>query len=125
MWNLPSVCVCVCVCVCVTLCSPMDCIPPGSSVHGIFQARILEWVAMSSSRGSPPPRDQSLACCIFTTSATWEAAESSWTRDQTPVPCISGQILIRCTTREGWAATTLLNLFACLLPVISSHTYPN
>ena len=37
---------------CPTLCDPMDCSPPGSSVHGILQARILEWVAMPSSRGS-------------------------------------------------------------------------
>ena len=36
---------------------PHGCSPPGSSVHGIFQARVLEWVAMPSSRGSPPPRD--------------------------------------------------------------------
>ena len=42
---------------CPTLCDPMDCSPPGSSVHGIFQARILEWVAISFSRGSSPPRD--------------------------------------------------------------------
>ena len=41
-----------------TLCDPMDCSPPGSSVHGILQARILEWVAMPSSRGSSQPRDQ-------------------------------------------------------------------
>ena len=39
-----------------TLCGPMDCSPPGSSVHGILQARILEWVAMPSSRGSSRPR---------------------------------------------------------------------
>ena len=37
---------------CPTLCYPMDCSPPGSSVHGILQARILEWVAMTSFRGS-------------------------------------------------------------------------
>ena len=37
---------------CTTLCDPMDCNPPGSSVHGISQAKILEWVAISSSRGS-------------------------------------------------------------------------
>ena len=43
---------------CPTLCNPMDCSPPGSSVHGISQARILEWVAMSFSRGSSPPRDK-------------------------------------------------------------------
>ena len=41
-----------------TLCDPMDCSPPGSSVHGILQARILEWVAISFSRGSSWPRDQ-------------------------------------------------------------------
>ena len=39
-------------------CDPMDCSPPGSAVCGIFQARILEWVAISSSRGSSWPRDQ-------------------------------------------------------------------
>ena len=43
---------------CLTLCDPMDCSPPGSSVHGILQARILEWIAMPSSRGSSQPRDR-------------------------------------------------------------------
>ena len=59
------VCVCVCVCVCLqllqscpTLCDRMNCSPPGSSVHGILQAIILEWVAMLSSRGSSQPRDR-------------------------------------------------------------------
>ena len=42
---------------CLTLCNPMDCSPPGSSVHGILQAGILEWVAMPSFRGSSQPRD--------------------------------------------------------------------
>ena len=37
---------------CVTLCEPMDCNSPGSSVHGIFQARILEWIAIPFSRGT-------------------------------------------------------------------------
>ena len=46
---------------CPTLCNPMDCSPSGSSVHGIFQARILEWIAISYSRGSFQPRDQTLA----------------------------------------------------------------
>ena len=41
---------------CPTLCNPMDCSPPGSSVHGISKARMLEWVAMPSSRGSSQPR---------------------------------------------------------------------
>ena len=40
-----------------TLCNPMDCSPPGSSLHGILQARILEWISNSFSRGSSQPRD--------------------------------------------------------------------
>ena len=42
---------------CLTLCNPMDCSLPGSSIQGIFQARILEWVVISFSRRSPQPRD--------------------------------------------------------------------
>ena len=42
---------------CPTFYNLMDCSPPGSSVHGIFQARMLGWVAISSSRGSPQARD--------------------------------------------------------------------
>ena len=49
---------------CLTLCDPMDCSPPGFSVHGIFQARILEWVAISYSRGSSQPRDRTQVSCI-------------------------------------------------------------
>ena len=45
---------------CLTLCNPMDCSLPGSSTHGIFQARILEWVANSFSRGTSQPRDWTL-----------------------------------------------------------------
>ena len=49
-----------------TLCNPMDYNLPGSSVQGILQARILEWVAMSSSRGSSQPRDQiNLPLCLL------------------------------------------------------------
>ena len=43
---------------CPTLCNPMDCSLQGSSVHGIFQARVLEWVAIAFSRGSSWPRDR-------------------------------------------------------------------
>ena len=42
---------------CLTLCDPMDCSPPGSSVHGTSQARLLEWVVIFFSRGSSQPRD--------------------------------------------------------------------
>ena len=49
---------------CPTLCNPMYCSPPGSSVHGISQARILEWVAILFSRGPSWPRDQICISCI-------------------------------------------------------------
>ena len=65
---------------CPTLCNPVDCGPPGSSVHGILQTRILGWVAMPSSRVSSQPRDRpvslmspALASRFFTTSTTWKA----------------------------------------------------
>ena len=49
---------------CPALCDPLDCSPPGSSVHGILQARTLEWVATPSSRGASQPRDQTRMFCI-------------------------------------------------------------
>ena len=61
----------------LTLCDPMYWSPPGSSVHGILKARILEWVAVSFSRGSSQPRDQTqvsrIAGRLFTIGATREA----------------------------------------------------
>ena len=62
---------------CLTLCDPLSCSLPGSSVHGISQARILEWVAVSFSRGS------------------------SWPRDRTYVSCITGRFFIVWATREA------------------------
>ena len=65
---LLSLCVCVCVCsvaqLCLTLRNPMECSPPGSSVHKIFQARKLEWVAILPSRRSSQPRDQTRVSCV-------------------------------------------------------------
>ena len=49
---------------CLTLCDPVDCSLPDSSVHGILQARIVEWVDMLSSRGSSQPMDQTQVSCI-------------------------------------------------------------
>ena len=63
----------------LTLCNPMDCSPPASSVHGILQARTLEWVVISFSRGSSWPRDWTLIFYVSCTgrqilnhAATWE-----------------------------------------------------
>ena len=63
---------------CLTLCDPTDGSPPGSSVHGILQARILGWVAIFFSRGS------------------------SWFKDQTQVSCMSGRFFTVWATREAW-----------------------
>ena len=49
---------------CLTLCHPRDCSPPGSSVQGILQARILEWVSMLSSRVSSQPGDRTCISCV-------------------------------------------------------------
>ena len=69
---------------CLILCNSLDYSPSGSSVHVIFQARILEWVAISSSRSSSLPRDRTLI---------------SW------VSCIDRQILYHCTTWEASGTT--------------------
>ena len=63
---------------CLTLCDPMDCSLPGSSVNGIFHATVLEWVAISFSRGS------------------------CWPRDWTQVSCIVGRCFTIWATREVW-----------------------
>ena len=73
---------------CLTLCDPMDCSPPGSSVHGILQSRILEWILFLEnifypfSRGSSWPRNRTGVSCItggfFTIWATREAPAAPW-----------------------------------------------
>ena len=90
---------------CLTLCDPMD-----YTVQGILQARILEWVAFPSSRGTSQPRNRTqvshIAGELFTNWAMREAlvalrhVESSQTRDWTCVSCIGRRILTHCTTRE-------------------------
>ena len=60
----PTVCKVLVTQSCLTLYNPMDCSPAGSSIHGILQARILEWVAIPFSRGSFQPRDQIKVSCI-------------------------------------------------------------
>ena len=78
---------------CLTLWDPMNYSPPGSSVHGILQGKILEWVAMPSSRGSSQPRGQTHVSCVSCTGrqvlylwATW-----SWPSDSSTALSISTQ----------------------------------
>ena len=68
---------------CPTLCDPMDCSPPGSCVHEIFQARILEWVAISFSRGSSQSRDRTQVSCTAGRFFTdWATREAQWLVNQ-------------------------------------------
>ena len=75
---------------CPTLCDPMDCSLPGSTIHEIFQARILEWVAISFYRGSFQPRDCTWVSCIigrcFTVWASREVyvkySKNEWNREK-------------------------------------------
>ena len=64
---------------CPTLCDPVDCSLPGSSVHGIFQAIVLEWIAISFSSGSSQPRDWTQVSCIVVRRFTiWATREVDW-----------------------------------------------
>ena len=115
--NVNSLCACVCaksLQSCLTLCDPMNCSLRGSSVHGILQARMLEWVAMPSSRVLPNSgirptslASPALAGGFFTTNATWEAhmfyvrAFFLACRDQTKM------------IRRGKAAKTVSPLTSC------------
>ena len=90
----------------VWLCHTMDCSLPCSSLRGILQARILEWIAVSFSRGSSQPRDQTQVSCVArwilyhlshqgsSRILEWEAYPfsrgSSWPRNWTGVSCIAG-----------------------------------
>ena len=75
-WDL--FCVCVCAQLYPTLFHPMDCSLPDSSVHGIFQARILQWVAISSSRGSSLPWDGTPVSCISCNAGRFFLPLSHW-----------------------------------------------
>ena len=81
--NLAREFVCVCAQWRPTLCNPMDCCPPGSSEHRIFQARILEWLAISYSRGSSQPTQVSNPHLLYWQVdsyhwATWEALSTEF-----------------------------------------------
>ena len=69
---------------CRTVCGPMDYSPPGSSVHGILQTRILEWVAVSFSRGSSQPRDRTRVSCI---AGRFFFFFYSLSHQESPLPC--------------------------------------
>ena len=98
---------------CPTLFDPMDCGPPGFSVHGILQARILEWVTISSPKGSFPPRSQIWVSCITGRFFTdWVKRES-----QTDLLEESARFLMKGTlvlqARYYWAYSQSTSIFLC------------
>ena len=80
---------------CPTLCDPMDCSLSGFSIHGIFQARVPEWVSISFS------------------------SRSSWPRDQTPVSCIAGRCFTLSATRE---APGIVQSLSCVQLLVTPWT---
>ena len=109
---------CVCCQLCLTLCDPIDCSPPGSSVHGISQARILEWVAISFSRGSSWPsllhllHWQADALSLFHPGSP----EPSYTKSSYPEGTMLKRLhrpqraRERCLRRTGWPVFSYLRL---------------
>ena len=87
---------------CPTLHDPMDCSPPSFSVHGIFQARILEWVAISKSKGSSWHRDWSCVSCV-----------SNWQVGSSPLTLPKSEVAQSCPT--------LWDPLDCSLPGSSVH----
>ena len=106
---------------CPTLCNPMDCRLPRSSLHGISQARILEWVAISFSRLSSQPRDRSWVSCIsgrfFTIWATREALRSA---DNTTVMAESEEELKSLSVK--WSSNAVQ--CSASLSVVSDSLWP-
>ena len=94
---------------CPALCDPMDYSRPGSSVHGIHQARILEWVAVPSSRGSSQPRDRTCISCLL----HWQMGSSPLAPPGKPCGRLSGNhvktfqysCLVNPMDRGAWRVT--------------------
>ena len=103
-----------------TTCDPMDCNPPGSSVHGILQARTLEWVAMPSSRGSSQPKNWTqishIAGGFFTIWATREALVSMYI-----ILSLYVCLYISCEVEVAQSCPTLCNPMDYSLPGSSVH----
>ena len=97
-------CACSVTQLCLTPYDSMGCSPPGSSVHGILQTRILQWVAMPSSRGSSWPRDQTCISCIAggffaTCSKFWATSHSKYSQERFNQPVFS---TVPMTQRENF-----------------------
>ena len=84
---------------CLTLCGPVDCSPPGSSVRGILQARVLGWAARPASRGSAQSTDQTRTSQFYTSSTTWQVVVGTF-------PQVPGKLAVRsvsCRKMTSWS----------------------
>ena len=100
---------------CLTLCIPMDCSPPGSSVHGILQARKLEWILMPSSKGSSQSRDLCLLCLqsLIVSCSCLMSPELAGGFFTSEAPCCTPDIYINITNQLGEGNGTPLQ-YSCL-----------
>ena len=97
---------------CPILCDPMDCSPPGSSAHGILQARITEWAAMLSSRGSSQPRDRTCISCLL----HWQAGSLPLAPPGKPKYSI---IIFKCSC--SFIISIITELFQLFVSIISNY----
>ena len=113
---------------CPTLCDPMHCSQPDSSVHGILQARILEWVAVPSCRGSSWPRDWTcvsyISCIgrqVLHTSATWEAFVILYFPFNFSYSLFNTQFWCSFSKTRVWftcSSSVLVPMIACVTPAL-------
>ena len=109
---------------CVTLCDPMDCSLPGSSTHGILQARVLEWVAISFSRGSSQSRDWTWVSHIARRCYTiWATREALFQHEIFDIKFYSSQFFI--SSVHGVLCFWFQNVthFCLLLCILASTTF--
>ena len=104
---------------CPTLCNPTDCSPPGSTVHGIFQARMLEWVAISFTSDSSPHRDQTHVSCIaggfFTTEPPGKPNLFPTKPQMSFLPTSFGRLALGLQRTTFWSNHLHMGLFASKL----------
>ena len=104
---------------CPTLCDPWDGSPSGSSVHGILQARILEWAAIPFSRGSSRPRDRTqifcIACRFFT---VWATGDAPFTHGSAYMSILTSRF--SSTPHPPWSNTNFYKRTAHIILLLSS-----
>ena len=128
VWNL----VCLVTQSCPTLWDPLDCSPPGASVHGILHARILEWVAISFSRGSSWPRDRIQVSCIASGFCTLWVSREAQALTVNKTNCLfanSGLGGLESSTRAlvsyCWVWLPVLHVMSCVnLATLTRHLNP-